>query len=214
MASSDSSGSAGVPGGFGVFAGGGWRLAAIGGVVGPAAFVGAWVVGSATKAGYSPVGDAISRLAAVNASTRPRMTTGFVVFGIGVPIYATALRRALGGPACVTAAAAGLATLGLAALPLERSAAVDTWHGAVAGVAYLALAATPMLARRPLRERGHRRLAALSGLVAALTATSLALSLTGSATGLFQRIGLTTGDLWIIGSATAILLARPGQVSS
>lgn len=184
-------------------------MAALGGVLGPAAFVGAWVGGSATKAGYSPVDDAISRLAAVGASTRPLMTAGFVAFGIGVPLYATALRRALGGLAGVTAAATGLATLGVAALPLERSATVDTWHGAVAGVAYLTLAATPLLARRALRTRGQRRLAATSGLVAVVTTTSLALSLTGLPTGLFQRIGLTTGHLWIMGSATAILLTRP-----
>jgi hypothetical protein len=140
------------------------------------------------------------------------MTAGFFVFGIGVPIYATALRQALGGLASVTAAVTGLATIGIAALPLERSTAVDTWHGAAAAVAYLTLAATPLLARRPLRERGHRRLAALSGLVGAVTATSLALSLTGLPTGLFQRIGLTTGDLWIMASATMIIVRRPAQI--
>lgn len=189
-------------------------LAAVGGVVGPAAFIGAWVVGSVTKAGYSPVDDAISRLAAVGASTQPLVTAGLLAFGIGVPIYATALRRALGGLAFVTAAATGLATIGIAALPLDRSAAVDTWHGAAAGIAYVTLVATPLLARRPLRDRGHRRLAALSVLVAVVTGTSLALSFTALPTGLFQRIGLTTGDLWIAASATAILLARPGQTSN
>ena len=192
----------------------GWKLAAVGGVVGPAAFIGAWVVGSATKAGYSPIDDAISRLAAVGASTKPLMTAGFLVFGIGVPIYATALRRALGGLAAVAAAATGLATIGIAALPLERSAAVDTWHGAAAGIAYVTLAATPLLAGRTLRGRGHRRLAALSGLVGVVTATSLALSLTELPTGLFQRIGLTAGDLWIMVSAVAIIVRRPGRVSS
>lgn len=192
---------------------GGWRQwAAVGGVIGPAAFIGAWIVGSATKSGYSAVDDAISRLAAVDAGTKPLMTAGFLAFGIGVPIYATALRRVVGLSASVAAATTGLATIGLAALPLGRSAAVDTWHGAVAGAAYLTLAGTPLLARRSLRERGHRRLAALSGLVAVVTATSLALSLTALPTGLFQRIGLTAGDLWIMGSAAAILLARQGQL--
>lgn len=212
VASSDSSAGAGVPDGSGVSAVGGWRLAAVGGVVGPAAFIGAWIVGSAAKPNYSAVDDAISRLAAVDADTKPLMTAGFLVFGIGVSIYATALRRALGRLAGLTAAAIGLATIGLAALPLDRSAAVDTWHGAAAGIAYLTLAGTPMLARRPLRERGHRRLAALSGLIAIVTATSLALSLTGLPTGLFQRIGLTAGDLWIMGSAAAIMLDRQDQL--
>ena len=99
-------------------------------------------------------------------------------------------------------------------LAARAVAAVDTWHGAAAGIAYLTLAATPLLAGRTLRERGHRRLAALSGLVGVVTATSLALSLTGLPTGLFQRIGLTAGDLWIMVSAIAIIVRRPGQVSS
>jgi hypothetical membrane protein len=207
VAPSDSSPCAGAGEGI-AGSGAGWRLAACGGLVGPAAFIGAWVAGSATLAGYSPVEDAISRLAAIGASTRPLMTAGFLALGIGVPIYATALRRALGGFAGVTAAATGLATIGVATLPLERSSTVDTWHGAAAGLAYLTLAATPLLARRPLRERGHRRLAALSGPAAVITATSLAASITALPTGLFQRIGLTTGHMWIMASATVILLAR------
>ena len=207
MVPSDSSASAGVPVACGVSAAGGWKLAAVGGIVGPGAFIGAWVVGSATKAGYSPVDDAISRLAAVGASTKPLMTAGFVTFGLGVPVYAVALRRALGGLAWATAAATGLATIGIAALPLERSAAVDAWHGVAAGVAYVTLAATPLLGCRSLRERGCRRLAALSGLVGVVTAMSLALSLTGLPTGLLQRIGLTTGDVWIMATAIAVIVA-------
>lgn len=186
-----------------------WRIAEVGGILGPAAFIGAWVVGSATETGYSPVDDAISRLAAMGASSRPLMTAGFLAFGVGVSTYGVGLRRALGGPAGVTATATGLATVAVAALPLERSVAVDRWHGAAAAIAYVTLAATPVLARRRLLERGHRRLGATSGPVALATATALAASLT-TPTGLFQRIGLTTGHLWIMASAST-MLGRPAR---
>ena len=73
------------------------RVAALAGVVGPAAFIGAWSVGAAvTSREYSSIDDAISRLAAVGADTRALMTTGFVGFGVGLPVYAWALRRSSG----------------------------------------------------------------------------------------------------------------------
>ena len=61
------------------------RLLGLGGAIGPAAFISAWVIGGATKDGYSPVHDAISRLAAIGSSARPLMTAGFVAFGLAVP---------------------------------------------------------------------------------------------------------------------------------
>ncbi len=72
---------------------------AAGGLIGPVGFVGAWIIGGLIKPDYSPVEDAISRLAAIGASTRPLMTCGFVCFGVAVPTYAWALRRWMGvGP--------------------------------------------------------------------------------------------------------------------
>ncbi|MGB4746437.1 MAG: DUF998 domain-containing protein, partial [Candidatus Microthrix parvicella] len=50
----------------------------MGGIVGPAAFIGAWVAGTVVLDGYSPITDAISRLAAVGADTRWLMSTGFL----------------------------------------------------------------------------------------------------------------------------------------
>src|SRR6202011_5852755 len=49
-----------------------------GGGIGPAAFVTAWATTGAATKGYSPIDDAISRLAAVGTTTRPFMTAGFV----------------------------------------------------------------------------------------------------------------------------------------
>lgn len=182
--------------------------------MGPAAFLSAWVVGSATTTGYSAVEDAISQLAAIGASTRPLMTAGFIAFGIGVPLYATALRGALPGPAWMTAFATGAASLALAAVPLKESAAVDALHNACAGFGYVTLAATPLLAARPLAARGHRRAAAASVAVAAASGLCLAGTLAGPAHGLLQRLGLTIGDAWLVATAVWMLSGRgaPGRV--
>jgi hypothetical protein len=154
------------------------RLLLAGGVLGPAAFVGAWIVGAATSSiPYSVINDPISRLAAVDAPTRPLMTAGFIAFGIGVPACALRLRTLVPGSAWVAAAGAGVTTLLVAATPLDRSALADQLHG----VAALSVAA---------------------GLTSAIC---LPLSLSGLPTGLFQRIGLTAGDTWIACTAIAAL---------
>ncbi len=184
------------------------RWPAIGGIIGPAGFIGAWVAGAIISDDLSPIHDAISRLAATGAETRPLMTSGFVVFGIGLPVYALALRRHVPGAAWITAAATGLSTIGVALAPLDRSSAVDTLHGVFAGLGYLTLAATPLLAVVPLRRMGHKRLARLGLLAGTVSATSLVLSLTGLPTGLFQRLGLTAGDIWVATSAVAMLTCR------
>jgi hypothetical membrane protein len=184
------------------------RARALGGVFGPAAFVTAWTIGGAVKHGYSPVEDAISRLAAVGAETRPLMSTGFVVFGAGLVTYASALREVVDGPAWVAAAGTGLATIAVALAPLERSSALDSVHAAFAAIGYITLAATPLLAARPLVRLGHRALAGCGVAVGAIAGVSLALTTSGLPTGLFQRIGLTSGDAWIIASAIAIASGR------
>ena len=191
---------------------GGWRRRGIGGVVGPAAFIGAWATGAVTTSRhYSSIHDAISRLAAVGAPTRPLMTTGFVVFGAAVPVFATALRQALDGPAWITATATGLATLAVAATPLEHSSSQDAWHAVFAGFGYVTLAATPLLANRSLVRTGHRRLAAFGLVAGSIASISLLLTTTGLPTGLFQRLGLSAGDVWIATTGVMIATGRLGS---
>lgn len=184
------------------------RLLALGGVAGPAAFIGAWALGGAIRDGYDPVTDAISRLAEIGAPTRPLMTAGFVAFGVGLPSFAVALRRGLPGPAWVAAAATGLATLGVAATPLGDPR-VEAAHGVFAGVGYATLAATPLLASRPLRRIGRPR-AASAALAAGVTSAAFLVATVGfdGAHGFFQRAGLTVGDLWVIWAATEMLRGK------
>jgi hypothetical protein len=185
------------------------RRAALGGVIGPAAFIGSWAVLGVVKARYSPLHDPISDLAGAHSSTRGAMTAGFVVFAVGMGFYAWALRCALPGPAWITAAATGAATLGVAAFPLHHSSTVDGVHGAFATAGYVTLVATALLTGHQLARRGRPRLARLAVGAGVVSAISLALTLAGSYKGLFQRLGLAAGDLWIVTSAIALRGSRP-----
>lgn len=179
------------------------RSLAVGGIIGPVAFVTAWAVGGLQRDAYSPLDDPISRLAEIGASTRLSMTSGFVVFAFGVGSYALALRRYLPGPAWMAAAATALATLGVAATPL--GAGVDTAHGVAAAAGYVALSATPLLATPAIWRAGRRRAAAMSVVVGVLAAASLAGTVVLESRGLWQRTGLTIADAWIVASAVAMV---------
>jgi hypothetical membrane protein len=181
------------------------RAATFGGAIGPLGFVGAWIVAGARTARYSPVHDAISRLAATHAPHRLLMTAGFVCFGVGVPLFAFAVRDQIGTKAAVAAVVSGLATLGVAASPLDVSHRVDMLHGAFATVGYVALAAVPALARRSMRTNGYKALAAVAPFVTIVSALSLGATSLGPAHGLFQRVGLTATDAWLVVTASACI---------
>ena len=189
--------------------GGHRRLAAFG-VAGPSAFVAAWAVGGLAATDYSAVDDAISRLAAVGAPTQTLMTAGFVTFGVAVPLYGLALRDAVPGPAWMSAVATGLATLGVAATPLDTSSRLDLLHGAFASTGYATLAAVPLLSAGPLRRAGAGRAATASLVAGVVSGVCLVATLAGPRHGLFQRLGLTAGDVWLACSAVWLLRRRSG----
>lgn len=177
----------------------------------------AWAVGGQLRDGYRPLVDTISRLAEDGAGTRPLMTSGFVAFGVLVPIWAWPLGAQLRArPVAIAATAAGLATLGVAAAPLTTAGgtARDTLHAVAAGGAYVAMALTPLLAVRPLRRLGHPAAAAASAAVGAVSAAALLTSvLVGEqgtvGSGAFQRLGLTVVDGWHVAAAVAVLRRSP-----
>ena len=188
-----------------------WR--ALGGVLGPVAFVTAWAVLGARTDGYSPVHDPISRLAAVDASTRVPMTAGMLAYAGGVALFAGELRAGASRSVAAAAYLSALGTLAVAATPLD-SALGGPPHAAAAGVSYAALGAMPLMAARPLAQRGHRGAAVASVVAGGGTLAALALSAAGSArTGLWQRAGLTLGDLWLVGAA-AVVLAQPRRAGA
>jgi hypothetical membrane protein len=164
------------------------------------------VIAGARAKGYSPIEDAISLLAATDASTRWLMTAGFVCFGVAVPAFAFELRRALRGPAWLAALGAGLSTLGVAASPLHVSVTVDRLHGTFATIGYIALALVPFLAARSLWRGHHRRAAVVSWIVSGVSVACLAATPVAEANGLFQRLGLSVVDAWLVANAVALLL--------
>jgi hypothetical membrane protein len=175
-----------------------------GGVVGPAVFVGAWAICGATTAGYSAVNDAISDLARVGAPTRLVMTAGFLVDGFGLIAFGLALRQTLEGRAWMAAVATGACTIGVAATPLGGWSG-DAVHATFAGLGYAAIVAIPILAAAPIAQTGRVGWARASVLTGSISAISLLLSTLGPAHGLFQRLGLTIGDAWIVATALSLI---------
>ena len=178
------------------------------GVLGPAAFVGAWVGAGLLRPGYDPVQEAISQLAREGTAHRLVMTAGFVAFGVLVPVYARALGARLGTGTQAAATVAGLGTLAVAALPLSAAGGqtADRWHAAAAAVAYAGQVGAPLLGARGLGRLvpGSR---APSYAVAGGALVCLAGSVPDSSvSGLLQRAGLTVVDLWY--AAVAVHLLR------
>ena len=132
------------------------------------------------------------------------MTAGFVMFAAGMGCYAYALRATLPGPSWVAAALTGVATLGVAAFPLHHSSPVDALHGAWAGIGYATLAATALLAARPLAYDDQASWSSRAVIAGTASAVALACTLAGWHEGFFQRLGLTTGDAWVVASVVAI----------
>jgi hypothetical membrane protein len=179
----------------------GHRLRALGGVAGPIAFIGAWSILGAAKQGYSPVSEPVSRLAAKASPQRYAMTAGFVAFGLGVAQYARELRTVVPGGSAAAATTSAVATLGIALTPLGGRLGGRP-HQACAAVAYLGLTATPILAGRQLRGRGRRQAAVISTSIGIASGVFLLASAAPSGkVGLWQRLGLTLGDAWIVISA-------------
>lgn len=173
-----------------------------GGILGPACFITAWGLSAVmTGADYSSVDEAISRLAAVGSDVRWLMTAGFIVFGLSVLAFGFALRRRIPGWSWSTAMLTALATLGVAATPLDRSGTVDQWHAVFAVAGYVTLAMTPILAAAPLARLGHRSLARFGVAMGLVSTVALVLSATPLPNGVFQRAGLTATDGWIMCTA-------------
>jgi hypothetical membrane protein len=187
------------------------KLAALCGIVGPTAFVLAWLVGGLQSDGYEPLVEAISQLAREGAGTRPLMTAGLVAFGVLMPVWALALGRLLGRAVAVAVVVAGLGTLAVAALPLTREGGQpqDVAHAVAAGTGYVGMALTPLLAAVALRRLGHERAAATSTVVGVVSATALVGTLlVADRSGGLQRLGLTVVDAWHVVVAVWVLRRR------
>ncbi len=181
------------------------------GVVGPTVFVGAWLVGSLRAADYSVVDDAISQLAASGAETRSVMTLGLVVYGAALIGFGVLGRATIGRNPAVAAIVTGVATLGVAATPLDTSSIVDQLHGIAAVIGYVSLVALPVSLIPTLRRLRLTRLAYIAPHTSIIATLALLFSMDASTNGLWQRIGLTIVDVWLILVSAALLTARESK---
>jgi hypothetical protein len=183
------------------------RLAALGGVVGPALFTVAWVTGSLRQAGHPAAGIQLSGLAADDARDPQIMMAGFVVLGVCSIGFGIALDRVISprsaGPWLVVTAGAAIVTAGVFRrdhlLLTGPGFTGESWHNQVhdvaSGVAYAAMLAAPLVLG--LRFRRDPRWAPISGPVVALavgSAVALAVFASGVAepwNGVVQRAAVT-----------------------
>ena len=186
------------------------RPLVLGGLLGPAIFVADWAVLGTTRRGYSPVNEAISRLAQMGVSSRPAMTAGFICYGAGLIAYGAALRESVSGSAWLWVAATGVLTLGVAAAPLGTPTS-GAFHAAFASAGYATLSGAVVVLLPTGLVLGHRCSLPGALLGGATTAALLVVSVTvGPGHGLIQRLGLTLGDT-IIGLSALQLLSRRGR---
>ena len=188
-------------------------LLAWGLVVGPVTFVSAWAVGGLRMPDYSPVHDAISRLAAAGSPQRALMSSGFVVYGVAQLFGGLAVRSSIIGRAWPAVMVNGVATLAVAALALDVSDSADLAHGAAATVGYISLGLVPALAAGPLDRAGHRRAAVVSAVASVAIGVCLAMTVTADAKGAFQRAGLGIGDVWLVAAGLVLARRRPPRVT-
>lgn len=178
------------------------RLLAIGGITGPAVFIGSWAALGAILDNYSPIADAISELARVGRSTRPAMSAAFVGYGISMAAFAVPIKKRFGNKTAAATLVNAAATVGVAAASLG-SPTSDAVHTVFAATAYVSLAAMPLLSAAQQTEIFKR--------LSVITGAAIALALIASVTapddihGLFQRLGLTIGDVWIVSVAITLL---------
>ncbi len=173
------------------------RALSAGLIVGPTAFISAWVVTGAITPGYSPFRDHISDLAAVNATTRTVMNAGFAAFAVSVGAAAIPARRFLGTSAAFVLGANVIMTVGIALAPLGQSPEGDRTHAVVAGLGYLALAAMGPSAA-PTLAKSSPAIGRASVVVGAVSMACLGLSLVRPEAGFWQRAGLLATDAWLI----------------
>ena len=173
------------------------RTAVLSATVAVLALVGGWTWAAAAQpGGFDASAESISALAAWATPHRWIMTTGLVITGLAHLVTAWALvpaRRA----GRLLLAAGGVATLGVAAVPLPSRTESSLAHTAVATVSFALLAVWPWFGARPdgpvALMRGVARPAAV---VLALAVASLGIDLGGSAFGIHERLVAFLTVVW------------------
>jgi len=178
----------------------------------PVVLIGGWTLGAARQpAGFNPVTDTISALAAYGATDRWLMTSALAGLGICHTVTALGLRPgAL--PGRLVLAAGGIGTFFVAVFPQPASGSSPA-HVRAAALGFVALAVWPALAWRRV---GRPRLTPTAGVAAAAVLVALVawfgaeLSRDGSLIGLSERAAAGAQALFPLGLVIT-WLARSGR---
>ena len=195
------------------------RVAAWGGVAGPAVFTAAWVVGSLRQDGAGAAEVQLSGLAADNATDPQIMIAGFLVLGVGTIGLGVALRQVTGrraaGPWLVMAGGAAAVAAGVfrrdRMLLSGPGFSGESWHNqvhdVVSGIAYVAMIGAPLLlARRLRREREWAVTARTVQALALVSAAGMVVFASGAAGSLEATVQRAAVTLAL--AAEALLAAR------
>ena len=104
--------------------------------------------------------------------------------------------------------------LGVLLTPEGISSDIDFLHGGFASLVYLSLAVVAPLAALTFRRRGLSHWAIVSFAVGLGTTAFLIASNRAATSGLFQRLGLTTTDIWLMVVGIAFLTGHFSQKES
>jgi hypothetical membrane protein len=185
-----------------------WLAArAAAGVIGPVAFTAAWIIASLGQVGYPATQVQISGLAASGARDPWIMITGFLVLGLSLIAFGSALREGLGGarlagPGPLLMQVAGVLTITAGLLRRDHmllTKGPESWHNhahnAVSAVLYVLLVVIPLvLAWRLRSEPRWRPMPELLVAATLIAAVILVLFVFGAATswdGTLQRLGVS-----------------------
>ena len=164
--------------------------------------VGGWTLAqSLQQADFDPVRESISALAATGTPHRWAMTTALVLTGV-MHVTTAALLPGMRRPGRAVLAAAGVATVGVAAVPLPARGESSLAHTVVAVLSFVLLALWPAFGAHP-GARGLLRPAVARWATAAmlLAVASMALTLGGGVFGLHERIVAALLALWPFATA-------------
>lgn len=163
----------------------------------PVVLVAGWnLAGSAQSGDYDAWRESLSSLAGFGASHREIMTWSFALLGFA-HLWTAFLLRTADRRGRVVLALGGLATIGVALVPLSREGE-SYGHAVVATVAFVALAAWSALAARTdgprvLRPRVMRTASVVLGLLVLWFAVALGLDVF---LGLAERVAALAQALW------------------
>lgn len=191
------------------------RTAVVSSVLASVALVGGWTwAADLVGDGFDPRAESISALASLATPHRWVMTSALVVTGLAHVVTAWALGSAR-RTGRILLAAAGVATLGVAAVPLPSRTESSAAHTAVATLAFGLLALWPVFAATddgPAVLR--RRVAWPAGAVLVAAVLSLAVGLSGSAFGLHERVVAVLTVLWPVVTAVGVWWSAGHRIGS